>query len=182
MNPFDILLLIIVLAGTYYGFIKGLSQEIIHVLKVFVMFIVGGTYCVDVSLWLTQLGILKSDNYAMFLLVGFLILAALFWGVLNFLEKKVIIRYIYKKPMVNKSLGAFLLALEAGIIFSLSVILLMQLALSKRYLSLYIVHGYSYPRIHTVTMNILNVRRVQEIMNGNITGGSKEVLINLMGK
>lgn len=182
MNPFDILLLIVVLSGTYFGFIKGLNQEIVHILKIFVLFIIGGAYCVDLSLWLTHLGILKSDNYAMFLLVGFLILALLLWGALNILERKVIIRYVYKKPTVNKSLGALLLALEAGIIFSLSVILLMQLALSKRYLSPYIIQGYSYPKVHALTMQILNVRRVQEIMNGNITGGSKEMLINLMGK
>lgn len=182
MNLFDVLLLLILLAGVYYGYQKGLDSRIVYFLKIFFVFFLGGRYCVDVGLFLSRHGILRADNYAMFLLVGFLMLAVLLWVGLTQLEKWLLARYIYHRPKINKPLGALLLGVESGVLFSFAVILLMQFSWVQNHASAYIITGKSYPVIHQVTMRFLSVKRVKEIINGNVTGGSKEMMINLMGK
>lgn len=182
MAIFDVITLVIVLAFGYVGFREGLNKDIFKILKILAVFYFAGRWSFDTALWLSQQGILSADNYAMFLFVGFLVISLISWGILWLFEKYILLKWFMNNRLVNKISAALIQAVQAFVILMVSVLLLLQFSLPKHYVGGFFKESWIYPRFHQEFMQVFNVRRVGEIISGNITGSSKNMILNLLSK
>lgn len=179
---FDLVVFGAVVSFFVIGFRARLDKEIFHIIRILLLFLLAGRYSVDAALLLSQIGLLAADNYAMFLFVGFLVTSIVVWWLLGVFEKQILLKALYRHRWVNPITAGIIMALQAFLILMITVVLVMQLRFAQVVAGDYLAQSRVYVAFHAGFMSVFNVRRVTEIINGNITGSSKAMMMNLMSK
>jgi len=175
---FDILLAIVIIYSFYYGLKHGISETLYDLTKVFLGFTFAGAYAYKTGLFLTKVKILAPDNYAIMKLIGFLLLFALYWGVVTLLEY--IKKTQFKDSMfkTNNAFGGTINALQVFLFSTVALFLLMQFSIAKTSVRPYILKSYSYPKIEKAYKAVLSKTFVDNFISGNVTGtNSKEIFL-----
>lgn len=178
---YDLLCLAVVGLALIVGFKRSLDRQILYILRLFLTFLFAGRYCVQFSVMLSEAGILKADNYAMFLLVGFMLTFLILWIVFGWLEKKLILPLI-RDQKTNRTLGAAVYGFEVFVFGIFLSVVVMQIGWPKALMGPSLQASWTYPRAHSFMMRTLNVKQVGELIQGNITGGSKDIMLNVIAR
>lgn len=174
---FDIVIVILLIGAIYLGYRYGTSVELLRLAKVFIGISLSSTYGSDFGVFLTKLGILKANDWAVLTLTGFLFFFAIYWTAANLLEV-LIVKMNLEKSAINRYFGAFSNAIQATLMLTFISFMSTQLTFVKDGYKHYLVeHSYLYIKMDRVCRKVVTGEFVAALQD-DITGTSaKEVLI-----
>ena len=177
----DILILAILAFAAYYGFKNGMSGQLYELVKIFVGFTVASQYAGGFGVWLVRKGILYPDNWAVLLLIGFLLLFIAYWMGVMLLEKlyEEFLEETTKK--FQRILAAVVTFMEALFLLTLTLYLLSQVKVVKNKAYNYMHRSsFLYPPMEHFCQKIITVNFVNSLVSNTSGTSSKELLINTL--
>lgn len=177
---FDSTIILLFLAAIYLGYKYGTSIELLHLAKIFIGISLANAYSSDLGIFLTKLGWLKANDWAVLTLTGFLLFFALYWVLVSFLEK-IFTRMNLKNSKANKILGALANAIQAILMLTFLSFMSTQLTFVKDgYKSYLVENSMLYLKMDRICRKIVTGEFVDALKN-DITGTSaKEILLKTL--
>ncbi|MDO6681881.1 MULTISPECIES: CvpA family protein [unclassified Oceanobacter] len=182
---FDVVILLALLTLIVLGYRYGTSKEMLDLAKVFLPISIASAYSDHFGLYLTQIGILRANDWAVLTLTGFLVLFLAMWFVIRLVER-VAIRYdIHGRwikenrftSFTNRIFCAIANGLQALLLLTFFSFLSTQVSfVPKHYKSYLMANSISYPAIDRICRHMVNGQFVDALIN-DPTGTTKIELI-----
>ncbi len=177
----DFLILLLLGYAAYYGYKNGMSGQLYELIRLFVGFTVASKYAGSFGVWMVHKKILYPDNWAVLLLIGFMILFILYWLGMMLLEK------LYQEFLeettkrFQRVLAATVTFVEAVFLVSFSLYLLSQVKFIKNNGYTYMHQSsYLYPPAEHFYQKIITVDFVNSLVSNTSGTSSKELLLNTL--
>lgn len=174
---FDIIIFLLFIGSIYLGYKYGTSVELLRLAKVFLGISLASAYSSDFGVYLTHIGLLKANDWAVLTLTGFLLFFALYW-VFATIGERVAVKMNLQQTKANKFLGAFSNGLQAILMLTFLSFMSTQLTFVKEGYKTYLVeNSMVYLKMDRACRKIVTGEFV-DALKDDITGTSaKEVLI-----
>ena len=86
MIIFDFILLGVILRGAYFGYKNDNLSKIYEIVKLIAGVAIASKYGLVLSMWLTKVNILKAETFGVLILIGFVLVFAIYFLVVFILE------------------------------------------------------------------------------------------------
>ncbi len=178
---FDIVVLLILAAAAFIGYRYGTSKELYRLAKIFVGLTLAGTYSANLGSFLTSIGLLKANDWAVLSLSGFLLAFVIFWVIAYFIEK-LFVRMELHKSLVNRYLGMLSNTIQALLFITFFAFMSTQLSFVKDGYKAYLVeNSFSYIYMDRVCRKVVTANFVDSLIKDHSAESTKELLIKTFG-
>lgn len=173
-NTIDLVLIATIIILTKISYEKKIYIKIFEYFKIFMAITISAKLASYTAIVLQKFYITKADTYTTLILISFVVnLVILYYGW----------RYIFafsNKFMQNIKVRTLLAKtftfLEVFIIITFSLYIVMQLYITKAYLSKSLHKSYSYPKIEKFYNSFLNDDFVNMVLNSDTGTNHKEII------
>lgn len=178
---FDFIVIGLVLTAIYFGYRFGTSLELYRLVKTFVILTLSSAYSGTFGSFLTKMGILKANDWAVLSLTGFLVLFLILWGIIYLIEKMFLAKDLHKSKL-NRYLGMLLGGVQALILVTFLSFMSTQLTFVKEgYKSYLISKSAIYIHMDRLCRKIVTANFVDSILHKDGEASTEDILIKTLG-
>lgn len=175
-NLIDFFIFVLIVVFIIYSYNKKQYLKVFEYLKLFIFLTISAKLASFTAIYLQKFYITKADTYTILLLISFafnFILLYYFWKyIIIFIDKFV------SSSTIKSFLAKVFTVVEVTIIFTFSLYLIMQLAISKKYLYEPLYKTFLYPKIERFYTKFINDDFVMIVLTQSNPADHKEILFN----
>lgn len=177
---FDLIIIILIITAIYLGYKFGTSSELYRLAKVFIGMSFAGSYAETLGWTLTKSGFLLANDKAVLILTGYLIVFAVYWIVINGLER-LFVSLDLKNSKFNSYLGMVANAVQAILFLSFMAFMSTQLSFVKKGYKPYLVkHSFIYIHMDRLCRNFITADFVKEVTKDSLEGNINKIKVGAM--
>lgn len=173
-NTLDLIFLIAIIVLTKISYERKIYIKIFEYFKIFIIITISAKLSSYTAITLQKLYITKADTYTTLILISFVVnLLILYYGwktIFNFSNKFI------QNEKIKIIFAKIFTFLEVFIIITFSLYIVMQLYITKIYLSKPLHKSYSYPKIEKFYNSFLNDDFVNMVLNSDTGTNHKEII------
>lgn len=186
---FDIIILLLFCALVVVGFKYGTSKELFNLAKIFVPISIASAYSGHFGVYLTEIGFLRANDWAVLKFTGFLILFLLLWALIRTGEHYFKYYELHSRwfdnnrftSMADRIFCAFINGFQAVFLLTFFSFLSTQVSLSPQSYKPYLMrHSLLYPSMDRVCRKVVTGQFVNKIMNEHTGTTTFKVLMKTM--
>ncbi len=171
---FDAFIVLAFIALIVLGYKYGTSKEMLDLAKVFLPISIASAYSDHFGLYLTQVGLLRANDWAVLTLTGFLILFLTMWFSIRLLEKIAVHYNVHGRwlennrftTMTNRVFCAIANGVQALFLLTFFSFLSTQVTfVPKNYKSYLMAHSLMYPAIDRICRKTVNGQFVDSLIH-----------------
>lgn len=188
---FDLFIILLFIGLVVVGYKFGTSAELLSLAKVFVPISVASAYSGDFGMYLTRIGLLRANDWAVLIFTGFLLLFLMFWIVIRIGEHYFNRYELHSRWFTNNRFTSFADRVFCALINAVQALFLLTFFsflstqvnfTSSNYKPYLMQHSLLYPSMDRVCRKIVTGQFVDDIM-GDPTGTTTfEVLLKTLIK
>ena len=178
MIIFDLILLLVVVAGAYYGYKNGNLNRIYEIVKLIAGVAISSKYGLTLAMWLTKVHILKAETFGVLILIGFISVFGIYYVVMFVLElayKEFLESYLRHK---SKYVAALSSGVEFFIMFTLGLFIILQFNWPRVYIKPLLFKSFTYKPIHKFYKSFLSNELINNTLYEGTGAGVKETIMN----
>ena len=177
---FDLIVLLLLALALYAGYKYGTSKELYRLAKIFIGISLASSYGAHFGQLLTQIGLLRANDWAVLTLTGFLLLFLLYWLLLYLIER--FFNHLrFEKSRLNRYLGMLSNFIQALLLITFFSFMSTQLSFVKKGYKSYLVEkSILYIHMDRVCRKIVTKQFVAALMNEKSGITAKEALIKTL--
>ena len=163
------------------GYRHGPSRQLYDLAKIFLGFTLASKYAGSFGIFLTRSGVIYPDTWAVLLLIGFLLLFILYWGVVLGVEWGYA-HYLEQKAQAFKALsGGVITFAEALLLLTFGLFILSQFKPVKNNFYHYMnQRSMIYPSMDRFCRKVVTVGFVNSLTSNNSGSSSKDILLKTL--
>ena len=182
MIIFDLILLLIITYGAYYGYKHGNLSKIYEIVKLIAGVAIASKYGLTLAMWLTKQHILKAETFGVLILIGFVLVIIMYFLVMFILElayKEFLESYLRHQ---SKYVASIFSAVEFSIMFTLSIFIVLQFYWPREHVKPLLFKSFTYKPIHKFYKSFLSNDLINNTLYEGTGAGVKETIINTATK
>jgi len=178
INPYlliDLLLIIIIVFGTYYNYSKKTYIKVFEYFKIFALISISTKFAIFTGSYLSKWHIILADTYTILILIGFslnVVIIYYSWSFIYMLSSKFI-----NNEQIKMLFAKIITVVEVVIITTFTLFILMQFNINKKYIYPTVKKSYSYHHIKSFYIRFLNDDMLKLILNSDTGINHKEVIL-----
>jgi hypothetical protein len=179
-NIFDLSLVVIIVLLSILSYKKATYKKTFEYTKIFIIFSLGVKFVDFMAKWLVKLHIIKADTHTILILISFIFNIIILYFLYTYILK--ISKSFINQNKIKDIFAKTISFLEMIILVSISIFMIMQLYVSKVYLSKVMNKTYTYPKIQRFYKNFLNTKLANSILYSDTGTSYKEVVVESLSK
>lgn len=164
---FDFIVIFVLLISIYLGYRFGSSIELYRLAKIFIGLSLASTYSGDFGRTLTEMGLLKANDWAVLTLTGFLALFMIYW-LLAYLVERLFLAQNLHKSKLNAYLGMILSGFQGFLVITFVSFMSTQLSfVGKEYKTKLIEDSFFYIHMDRFCREMVTAKAVDDFISEN---------------
>ena len=173
---FDLFIIALIAGAGYLGYKYGTPKELYRLIKIFVVLSAAGAYGDSFGRWLTHIGLLRANDWAVLSLTGFLLVFAIVWGIIRAIETLSISQNL-KESKTNSYFGIIANIIIAVFITTFASFMSTQLSFTNKSYKQYLVNNsFIYIHMDRACRKVLTAEFVNDMISDNQAASTSKMI------